>query len=260
MKTLNAALWAEYKKVYKSKILWATIFLFVFIPLMMGLMIYIVRHPEISEKLGLLAAKASLFSKADWPAFFGILNQSIASIGLIGFGFVTSWVFGRENMERTIKDILALPVSRSEIVFAKFVIIIAWCLLLTMVLFVIGLSVGKLLNLEGWCLCMLKPAFFKFFTTSLMTILLCSPVAYFATYSRGLVLPLGFVIITLITAQFVAIMGLGAFFPWAIPGVYTVSETAEGMQLYTSSYVVLILTFLIGYAATVYRWRHADQH
>jgi len=259
MKTFNVALWAEYKKVINSKIFWATVILFTFIPCMMGLMIYIVRHPEISEKLGLIAAKASLFGNADWPAYFGILHQSMATVGLIGFGFVTAWVFGREYIERTVKDILALPVSRTHIVTAKFIVVIIWGLLLTLILFSTGLLMGTLLHIENWSYPMFYTQSIKYFTTALLTVLLCSPVAFFACYGRGLIAPIGFVIITLITSQFIAIMGLGAYFPWAIPGVYSVSGTAEGMEIYNASYIILLLTFLAGYAATVFRWRYADQ-
>ena len=93
-----------------------------------------------------------------------------------------------------------------------------------------------------------------------MTILLCAPVAFFACYGRGLIAPLGFDIITLITAQFIADMVLGAYFPWAIPRVFSVSGTTEGMELNNSSFIILFLTFIAGFAATVYRWRYADQH
>lgn len=260
MKSLSVALWSEYMKIRHSKILWITILLFVFIPCMMGLMIYIVRHPEISEKMGLIAAKASLFGNADWPAFFAILNQSIATIGLIGFGFVTAWVYGREHSDRTMKDILALPVSRSYIVLAKCLVVIIWCILLTAILFVVGILMGKAVGISGWSQQVFLQGTYKFFMTSLLTLLLCSPVAFFAGYGRGIVASLGFVIITLIMAQFIAIAGFGAFFPWAIPGLYTAPEGAVGMQLYTSSYILLVLTFVFGYWATLRWWRHADHH
>ncbi len=260
MKTFSVALWAEYKKIINSKILWGTVILFTFIPCMMGLMIYIVRHPEISEKLGLIAAKASLFGDADWQGFFGILHQSMATVGLIGFGFVTAWVFGREYIERTVKDILALAVSRTHIVVAKFVVVIIWGLLLSLILYTTGILMGMMLHVENWTTALFYEQSLKYFKTALMTLLLCSPVAFFASYGRGLIAPIGFVIISLITAQFIAVIGLGAYFPWSIPGVYSVSGTAEGMNVYTSSYLILLLTFLIGFFGTIQWWRVSDQH
>jgi len=259
MKYLSAALWAEYMKIRTSKILWITILLFIFIPLMMGLMIYIVRNPDISSKLGLMGAKASLFGNANWPVFFGILNQSIATIGIIGFGFVTAWVFGREYTERTMKDILALPISRSYIVLAKFIIVILWCIVLTLVLFAAGMLMGWLEGLEGWNQSVFLANLNKYLAISLLTMFLCTPVAFFAGYGRGIIAPLGFVFVSMILAQFIGIAGMGAYFPWSIPGLLTVAKGTPGMNLHQSSYIILGITCLAGYLATLYWWLRADQ-
>jgi ABC-2 type transport system permease protein len=256
----GAALWAEYMKIRRSKILWITILLFAFIPSMMGFMIYIVRHPEISAKLGLMAAKASLLSVSDWPAFMGILSQFAAAIGLIGFGFVTAWVFGREYTERTIKDILSLPVSRSYIVHAKFIIVFAWSVILIIVLFISGMIVGKVAGLTAWSGQVFNEGMQTFLITSFLTLLLCPPVAFVAGYSRGIIAPIGFIILTLIMAQFAALAGLGAIFPWSIPGLFTAPAGTGGMELFISSYLILIITSLLGYVATLLWWRYADQH
>jgi len=80
---------------------------------------YVAQHPEMSAKLGLVGAKAQFFSENSWKGYLEIINQLIAVLGVIGFGFITSWVFGREYIEHTLTDILALPVSRSSIVLAK---------------------------------------------------------------------------------------------------------------------------------------------
>ncbi len=107
MSHLILALRAERMKLRRSKILMVTLGLFVFIPLMMGLMMYVAQHPEMSAKLGLIGAKAQFFSENSWKGYLEIINQLIAVLGVIGFGFVTTWVFGREYMEHTLTDILA---------------------------------------------------------------------------------------------------------------------------------------------------------
>jgi len=47
-------------------------------------------------------------------------------VGLIGFAFVTGWVFGREYSDRTVKDLLALPTPRLSIVLSKFIVVAIW--------------------------------------------------------------------------------------------------------------------------------------
>lgn len=241
-------------------ILWATIVFFIFIPLMMGLLMYVSQHPDIASKLGLIGTKSALFGENDWEGFFIILNQIIASIGIIGFGFVTSWVFGREYMERTIKDILALPASRSSIVISKFLITVLWCALLTCVLYISGIIIGCLIRIPGWSDQIFSDFTDKFFITSVFTILLITPVAFIASWGRGIVAPLAFVIIMLIMAQFAGLVGWGPYFPWAIPGVNTVAPGTEGMELVFGSYIILITTSISGFFGTIAWWRFADQH
>lgn len=100
---------AESLKLRRSKIFPISILFFVFIPLMMGLMMYFSRDPELSGRLGIAGSKVALFGDSDWPAFFRLLTLSIALIGLVGFGFIISWVFGREYSDGTVRELLALP-------------------------------------------------------------------------------------------------------------------------------------------------------
>jgi ABC-2 type transport system permease protein len=262
MKSLTATLSTEYLKIRRSKMIWITILVFIFVPLMMSLLMFVQKYPEISGKLGMIGTKANMlrFGKADWPNYFALLSQGIVAIGLMGFGFVTSWVFGREYSDRTVKDILALPVSRSFIVLSKFIIVAIWCIMLSFILFVFGLIAGQVIDISGWSGDIVCQYAYKYSVTSLLTILLCTPVAFFASYGRGYLLPMGFVILTLITANFTGLVGLGPYFPWAIPGLYSAPASSEGMQLVLGSYVILVSTSILGFAGTILWWRYADQH
>jgi len=64
----------------------------------------------------------------------------------------------------------------------------------------------------------------------------------------------------MILAQFIAVVGLGPLFPWAIPGIFSVSQESEGFHLTAVSYAILVFTFLIGYRATMKWWKTADHH
>jgi ABC-2 type transport system permease protein len=260
MKGIFSAFWAESLKMRRSKIFLITILVFLIIPMMMGLLIFISKNPEISSKLGIVGIKASLFGKYDWPAYFGLLTQSIAAIGIMGFGFVTSWVFGREYSDHTVKDLLVLPISRSVIVLSKFIVVVIWCVLLTFFLFAFGLIAGGIIHIPGWSSEIAFHSAYKFIVTSLLTILLCTPVAFLASYGRGYLLPMGFAFFTLIIAQFIALVGLGPYFPWAIPGIYGSGSGTEGMQLGIISYIILYLTSISGLIGTLAWWHFADQN
>lgn len=261
MKGLLASVWAESLKVRKAKIFPITVVFFVFIAAMMGCMMYIVQHPELAGRSAAFEAKKPILGDGDWPSYLGLLIQIILALGPIGFGMVTSWVFGREYADRVAKDLLALPVSRTTIVFAKFIVIFFWCLLLTLTLVLSGLLVGLAIGLPGWSATEVFNAACLFLNSALLTVLLCTPVAYLACISRGYLLPVGFAILTLIMTNFVAIglPNMMPFFPWAIPALYTGIAGRDLPQAEAVSYGILLVTSVAGSIGTVLWWRFADQ-
>src|SRR5512134_1913325 len=145
MNGFSSALWAETLKMRRSKVPLFTAIGFSIAPLVAGLFMIILKDPEAAKEMGLISAKAQLTAGvADWPTFFSILAQAVAVGGAILFAIVTSWVFGREFSDRTAKELLALPTSRESTVAAKFVVVAAWTLILSLLVFVIGLVVGNL--------------------------------------------------------------------------------------------------------------------
>lgn len=261
MKNIFSAIWAESLKIRRSKIFWITILVFIFVPMMMGLMMFIAKNPELAYKFGILGAKASVLKiKADWPTYFGFLNLAGVAVGLIGFGFVTSWVFGREYSDRTMKDLLALPVTRSSIVLAKFIVVAIWCTLLSLILLTSGFIAGGIVQLSGWTSEIAFHSTIIFAVASLLTILLCTPVAFFANFSRGYLAPVGFVVLAFGIGQFIGALGLAQYYPWAIPMLYTGASGTESAQLGIISYIVLLLTSILGLIGTFAWWRYADQY
>jgi ABC-2 type transport system permease protein len=121
MKGIKSATWAEFLKIRRSTAFLATFSVISIFVLMMGLMMFILKYPGFAKDLGLLGIKAQLFGAADWISFFSILSESIPGLEMVIFGFINSWVFGREYSDHTAKDLLALPVSRTSIVISKFV-------------------------------------------------------------------------------------------------------------------------------------------
>ena len=260
MKNLIISVIVEILKLRRSNILLVTVILFAFIPTMMGLLMLLSQHPELAEKMGLVGAKANFFSTNNWQGFFAMMNQMIAAIGIIGFGFVISWVFGREHMEHTLTSIIALPVKRSTMVLAKFIVSLFWCTLLIITMYFTGIVIGKLVNMQGWSLTGFATFNRIFFATAYLAFLVSTPVAFIAGWTKGIIAPIGFVILTMILAQIIAAVGLGPVFPWAIPGIYTVPVKSPGYVLTSASYVIVLLTFLFGLIGTVAWWNRADHN
>ena len=257
MKSIGVTLWTEGLKVRKSIVLWLTMVFFVFVAFMMGLITFVQMHPEIAEKLGLIGTKANLlkFGEPNWQNYFILIKQGISGVGLIGFGFITCWVFGREYSDKTIKDLLALPVSRSSVVLSKLIIVFVWSILLSCIFFAFSLLFGYMSGVQGWTKEIFSSFASIFSQICLLSILLSTPIAFLASYSRGFLLPIGFMILTMMMANFTGLVGLGPYFPWAIPGMLSV----PGGHLEVASYSILIGTCILGLGGTLAWWQFADQ-
>ena len=186
MNNFPAALWAETLKMRRSKVPLFTSLGFLILPLVGGLFMVILKDPEAAKSMGLISTKAQItVGTADWPAFFNMLSQGTAIGGVILFAIVTTWVFGREFSDHTVKELLALPTSREAIVTAKFVVIIVWAIVLTLVIFLVGLIVGALVSIPGWSSELLGGAFVDVIGSALLNMLLLPYVALIASTGRG---------------------------------------------------------------------------
>lgn len=262
MKGFITALHVETIKALKSKMLWGTVFFFAFIAFMMGFLMLVAKNPDIAGNSEVLNMKASMISKADWPTFFSLLLQMVLTVGSIGPAIVTIWVFGREYSDRTIKDLFALPVSRLNIVFAKFVLSFLWSLLLLLLLYVFGIISGLLIHLDGWSGDLLVQNSRVYLLSAVLTVLLFPVITFITCVSRGYLLPVGFSILILIATQFVflGLPGITPYFPWAIPGLCSGVAGPFSPKPEVISYIILGLTSILGVAGTAAWWRYADQH
>lgn len=126
---IRRALGAELLKLRFSTILWISAAVAVVFPILIGLVM-----------VGVLGADSAIVVEASVEGFLMQFELVVAIGGLIGFGFLFSWIFGREFADGTVTDLLALPVGRLEIVGAKFVVAALWCALLAGVHFAIGVG------------------------------------------------------------------------------------------------------------------------
>ena len=262
MKGFAVALGTELTKTFKSKMLWVTFIFFAFISVMLGFLMLAAKHPEITGKSGVLSLKASMISNPNWTTFYWLLLQMVLTVGSIGPAIVAVWVFGREYADRVIKDILVLPVSRLNIVFAKLLIVFIWSIFLLLLLYILGIITGLLIVLDGWNIDLFRQKTLSFFISSLLTIMLFPVISFITCISRGYLLPVGIAILILIVTQFVflGMPGITPYFPWAIPGLYSGVAGPLSPKPGIISYIILGVTCILGITGTAAWWRYADHH
>ncbi len=261
MKQQLLAFTAEIQKNKHARITWVTFIAFSLAPLFGGVIMFLMKDTGYEGLSGAFKTKAVLMSfEANWISYLGLLSQAVGVGGVLIFGFVASWLFGREYSDGTAKDLLSLPISRTKIINAKFIYYIFWCLALVIFNLLLGLVIGFSLQLSGWSFDLFLNNIYVYFTTTVMIVLLNTPIAFFALSGKGYLAPLGMVAIALVLAQIIAALGFGNYFPWAVPGIYSGSGGADmKAKLNFVSYSILLITSIIGYFSTILWWKYSDQ-
>jgi ABC-2 type transport system permease protein len=249
----------ELRKTLRSPIFSITVIGVIVMALMLGLMMFIKKYPDLAKSSILLSKATMMPGNADWRAFFTFFSQMICGAGLLVFGFCASWLFGREYSDRTIKDLLALPIPRRSMVIGKFIVLWGWCVLLFFISFSTALLIGYALQLPGWSLGFGVHCMLLMFYATLMNAGLNMLTSFFACWTRGVLAPVGFIIVALILGNFVAMLGFAVYYPWGIPMLFA-TKGIEGASLGAQSIAIVIATAGIGFIATLLRWRFADQN
>ncbi|MCX5999990.1 MAG: ABC transporter permease [Chloroflexi bacterium] len=222
------SLWVEFQKVRRSKMVWMTALAFSLATFIGGLFMFILKDPERARRLGLVGSKAQMFGgSADWPSFFSLVLLMVSFGGLVIFGFIFVWIFGREVSDKTIYDMLSLPTSRVTIVIAKIVTAAYWSVALVMLVSLLTLGVGALLQLPGWSAATAMNGLRLLLGTGCLTVLLCIPFALIASVARGYLPAVGCIFLVLVVGQIISRLGYGQYFPWTIPALY--SGAAEAL-------------------------------
>jgi ABC-2 type transport system permease protein len=258
MVNLSDMMWIEFRKAFRSRMPLWTALGSLFMPFGIAFLIYLARNPEISQKLGIISAKANLiaYSATDWPAYLGLFGQLVAAGEFFILVLAVSWVFGREFADGTLKDMLAVPIPRSSILLAKFIVVAIWSAGLTAVIFIAGFTMGAVIKLPGGSISVILQGSALVLITACLVIGVVTPFALFASMGRGYLLPLGMAVLALMMANLVAIIGWGEYFPWAVPGLYAQPNSS----LPAVSYLIVFLTGLAGMIATYLWWKYADQN
>ncbi|BCY19369.1 ABC transporter permease [Leptolinea sp. HRD-7] len=257
MSTLNNMIIVEWRKAIRSRIpYWTSVFA-AFLPMAIAMMVLIARNPEISQKLGILSAKADLiaFSATNWTAYMALTGEIIAAAGFFMFVVILSWIFGREFADGTLKDMLAVPVERTTILMAKVIVFGGWSFAMSLITLTVSLLLGSLIQLPDGSTAVIVQGILGVAVTTLLTVLVVIPFALLASAGRGYLLPMSMAVLTLILANVAAALGRGDLFPWSIPGLYSQGKELVG----PAGFWIVVVTGLLGWYVTDLWWKKSDQ-
>lgn len=248
----------EFLKIRRSKVPLGTLAGMSMAPLGLALFMWILREPDRAASLGLLGTKANLSGlEATGPAYLATLTIVFGVGGMLLLPFIVAYLFGREYVELTAKNMLALPVSRDWFVYAKLIVAAVWWVLLVLVVLTEALLIGLLLGLPGFSAGGVVSAAGNSLLAAGISYLLVPVVAWVTVASRGYMGPLAFAITGMGLGNLFGKTGWTEYFPWSIVPLM-IGMVSTPQSLPPASYVVLGLTFAVGVAGTVVQLRYAD--
>ena len=258
MNEITSMLWVEARKAWRSRMPIWTGLASLALPLGLGFLIFVARNPDLSRQLGLISAKADLVAYAgtDWPAYLSFFGMFIAMGGLGLFSLAMAWTFGREFVDGTVKDWLAVPVARASVLLAKFGVTAAWSAGTAVMMCASSLVIGALIGMPGATLGGLLSGTGRALLTAALVWATITPFAFLAGVGRGYLLPIGAMMLALVAANLLALVGWADYFPWAVPGLYAMGR-ATALPV---SMALVAATALAGMWATHAWWTHADQN
>jgi ABC-2 type transport system permease protein len=244
----------EVTKLRRSKVTWISFAIYLFMVAMAAFFMWMMMNPAMARSLGLAGRKAEVAfagQSADWPSFLTLMVEMGGLGGAIVFSIIVTYIFGREYVEGTAKNMLALPMARSRFVFAKIIVSAAWFAALTVWLIAEAWVAGSLLGITGLTTALFLSAVKKILVLALMSLCVAVVVAWIAVETRGYFAPMGFAIFTAVLASLFGHTGWGPWVPWSIIGLYSGAAGPDAATIGWGSFVVIGATFLIGTALTV---------
>jgi ABC-2 type transport system permease protein len=245
-------------KLRRSKVPWGTLGGLSMAPLGLALFMWILREPGRAASLGLIGTKANLSGlEATGPAYLSTLTLVFGVGGMLLLPFIVAYIFGREYVEATAKNMLALPVARTWFVLAKLVVAAVWWFALVVVVLAESLLIGLALGLPGFSAAVVVSAAGNSLLAAGISFLLVPVVAWITVTGRGYMGPLAFAIAMMALGNVFGKTGWAAWFPWSIVPLM-IGMVGTPQSLPASSYVVLAVTFVAGVVATVATLQYAD--
>jgi ABC-2 type transport system permease protein len=259
--TFLKALRAEFLKLKHSKVTWISAAAYVLIAVLSWFVLWMIQNPEAAKSLGLLGQKASILSmgiSADWEGLFSFMAQMSVMGGMILFSFIVIYVYGREYLDGTAKNMLGLPMGRWNPVVAKLLVASLWYTLLCLFFIAEGFAVGALLGFDAPSLAMAARMVGDTLLSVLLVLSLQPLVAWITVASGGYLAPLGYTIGTLIVGNLMIRTDWARWCPWSIIALLSGMTGPREQDVLLGSAIVLAMTFALGLTLTILHQERAD--
>ena len=184
-----------------------------------------------------------------FEALFSNVNMYMSAMfAVLIFAIIISYLFGREYNEHTLKTMLTIPISRGKFILSKYVMFLAWILILTVVTSLSTLVFGFIAGLEGFTLKLFADSFAQLLFANVLLFLTFSPFVFLSLFITNMVPAMvGGAALSLVNLMVYG-QSWAPFVPWVCPYLIASGEIAEYGTSVFVSYGIILTTFIIGLA------------
>ena len=178
---------------------------------------------------------------------FSSVNMYMSALfAILLFAIMISYLFGREYNEHTLKTMLTIPVSRGKFLLSKYVMFLAWILILTVVTSASTLVFGFVAGLDGFSVKIVVDSFAQLLFANVLLFLTFSPFVFVSLLITNMVPAMvGGAGLTLVNMLIYG-QTWAPYVPWLCPYLIASGEIAEYSASITVSYAIILATFAIG--------------
>lgn len=152
-----------------------------------------------------------------WADFMGAGTEMLATLGIVVFGMVTAFLFGREYVEGTAPAMLTLPMRREYGVFAKGFVLLVWVIGLTLLSVAASAGYAALLGLQGFTWAAFGTSLWESVEVAVLLFGTLPIIALLAVVGRSYIAPMAFSGMTAWVGLGLAEAGWSRWFPWSMP-------------------------------------------
>lgn len=193
-----------------------------------------------------------------WEAYLAMVAQVMSVAMLLAAGVLVCWSFGREHAEGTFGSLFAIRTPRRHVALAKLAVLLLWGGLATGASVVVAAGLGAAIGL-GPPDADAAAGVGRILGVGVAALLLCLPLAWVSSALRGLLPGIAALLGIVVVTQVVTVAGSGAWFPYAVPGLWAGMGGPAAAAAVTPFQLALVLPVgALGGLLTVRWWSRAQ--
>ncbi|AZO95446.1 ABC transporter permease [Halocella sp. SP3-1] len=178
-------------------------------------------------------------------------------VGTMLFALITTYLFNREFEEDTLKNLLTIPVGRTQLVLSKLFILIVWIEIIMIYSFFMVILLGLIGGFEGFQTNILLLSFKKYIFTGFLLYLLTPVITLITILFRTYIPSIAFSIFATLATLVIMNSKYIALYPWGIPVLMTMNNQQSEYPILIS-WLIIIGVFIISLTATLIYFNKTD--